>query len=86
MSDDFENYLNDVIRKDLKQRSEALEEMCERMLTTPDSPGISVQTTWGPGYGCATITRLNPDVPFGEIHYLPDLHEGGLGGGVEYGE
>lgn len=33
------------------------------MLTTPDSPGIKVD---GQGWG-----HLDPDVPFGEIHYMP---------------
>lgn len=42
-------------------RADAIESTCERMLTTPDSPGVMV------GLNAAW---LDPRVPFGEIWYV----------------
>lgn len=63
--------LNDAL---MKERA-ALDELCEIMLTTPGSPGISVQRTYKHNeFVCQTVSKLDPAVPFGEIRYLPDVH------------
>lgn len=76
-----EDHIHVLMRRTIetlaKRERDALEAMCERMLTTPGSPGISVQRTFNfrENYVCDVITKLDPAVPFGEIHYLPDIYE-----------
>lgn len=70
---EYSDAINEMVRKATQQEQDQLERLCEIMLTTPHSPGISVQRTWD-GLACTTVTRLDPEVPFGEIHYHPDAH------------
>jgi hypothetical protein len=68
-------FLQSLIHDSLRKEREALEHLCEIMLITPDSPGISVQRTYRYNeFSCQTFTKIDPAVPFGEIHYLPDVH------------
>lgn len=72
----------DMLTTLVRQEQEQLEHLCEIMLTTPGSPGISVQRIWsinGETMSCATEMRLNPDVPFGEIYYIADKGNWGIG-------
>lgn len=71
---DYPGMIHPHVAKLIKREQEVLEEMCERMLTTPGSPGISVQRTWK-GLTCTTEVRLDPEVPFGTIGYYPDRFE-----------
>lgn len=71
------NIIEQVINDAMQREADALEHMCEVALTTPGSPGISVQRTFKcrGEHTVTTVTKLDPDVPFGEIHYLQDIHE-----------
>jgi hypothetical protein len=60
------------IKVHLKREAALLEEMCEQMLTTTGSPGISVQRSWK-GLICTTEFRFSPEVPFGTIAFLLDV-------------
>lgn len=75
---DYRSELQKYVTMHSEREAALIEEMCERMLTTPDSPGISVQRIWH-GFSweeptCTTEVWLNREIPFGTIAYLPDVH------------
>lgn len=78
----FADTLRDYATEHAKRENAALEEMCERMLVTPDLPGgIAVQRTWkrdGFTYSVETEYRFDTRVPPMTIGYLPDIYEPGF--------
>lgn len=66
--DDVLGVLESAMRRAAQNEVDAIERMCEVMLTTPNSPGISVHCEMK-DLSYSTTVRLDPDVPFGEIRY-----------------
>lgn len=81
---DYLSLIQSFVAKQVKRENDKLEEMCERMLVTPDLPGgIAVQRTWKRnGLTCSVETTYQFDerVPAMTIGYLPDIYEEGWGG------
>lgn len=78
MAEDMRDSIDKMVRLAAQREGDAIERMCEIMLTTPDSPGILVQRTFLTKdriFSCYTVARLDSSVPFGQIYYLPDIHE-----------
>jgi hypothetical protein len=53
------------ILRAIEEKHNAIETMCERMLTDPEGRGVLVTDYPDAGWTVA----LSPDVPWGEIHY-----------------
>lgn len=60
--------IESVVLRAVKARAEVVDRLCEIMLTTPNAPGISVRSEMK-DWKITTTAELDPEVPFGEIHY-----------------
>jgi hypothetical protein len=78
MAEDMREVIDQMVRLAAQREGDAIEHMCEIMLTTPNSPGVLVQRTFLTKdriFSCYTVARLDAAVPFGQIYYLPDVYE-----------
>lgn len=81
---DYPKVIQSSVAAQIKSETNALTEMCERMLVTPGLPGgIAVQRTWKRnGLTCSVETSywFDERIPPMTIGYLPDIYEDGWAG------
>lgn len=61
--------IRELVQEAYRRQRQAIDEMCERMLTQDGTDcGILVETKFEGMKAWSEVT-LSPEVPFGEIHY-----------------